>query len=72
MRFDPKTEAFRSRAISSRWIYAGILRHMRRTRDGNLPIHQSSTNRILLVTIEGGKRRSRRLENLSIVANWNA
>jgi virginiamycin B lyase len=29
-------------------VYAGIIRHMRPTRDGDLPIHQSSTNRIIL------------------------
>jgi virginiamycin B lyase len=52
VRFDPKTETFQSWAIPSGGVYAGILRHMRATRDGNLLIHQSSTNRITLVTVK--------------------
>ena len=52
VRFDPKTERFQSWAIPSGGIYAGILRHMRPTRDGNLLIHQTSTNRIMLVTLK--------------------
>ena len=36
--------------LNSSGIHAGIVRHMRATREGNLVIHQSSTNRILLVT----------------------
>jgi len=52
VRFDPKTERFQSWAIPSGSIYAGIVRHMRPTRDGNLLIHQSSTNRIMLVTLD--------------------
>ncbi len=51
VRFDPKTEKFQSWAIPSGTVYAGIIRHMRPNRDGNLLIHQSSTNRIMLVTI---------------------
>jgi virginiamycin B lyase len=51
VRFDPKTERFQSWAVPSGGIYAGILRHMRPTRDGNLLIHQTSTNRIILVTL---------------------
>jgi virginiamycin B lyase len=51
VRFDPKTEKFQSWAIPSGNIYSGILRHMRPTRDGNLLIHQTATNRIILVTI---------------------
>ena len=50
VRFDPKTETFQSWAIPSGGVHAGIIRHMRATRDGNLIIHQSSTNRIILVT----------------------
>ena len=50
VRFDPETEAFQSWAIPSGGIHAGIVRHMRATKDGNLLIHQSSTNRIILVT----------------------
>jgi virginiamycin B lyase len=50
VRFDPKTESFQSWPIPSGDIHAGIVRHMRPTRDGKLLIHQSSTNRILLVT----------------------
>ncbi len=52
VRFDPATEAFQSWPIPSGNIYAGIIRHMRRSLDGNLLIHQSSTNRILKVTID--------------------
>lgn len=51
VRFDPKTETFQSWAIPSGDIYAGIIRHMRATREGNLLIHQSSTNRIIEVQI---------------------
>lgn len=50
VRFDPKTEKFQSWPIPSGGIYAGIVRHMRATKEGNLLIHQSSTNRITLVT----------------------
>jgi len=52
VRFDPKTEKFQSWAIPSGGVHAGIIRHMRPTRDGNLLIHQSSTNRIILVTLK--------------------
>jgi virginiamycin B lyase len=48
VRFDPKTEKFQSWAIPSGY---GIIRHMSVTPDGNLAIHQSSSNRIGLVTI---------------------
>jgi virginiamycin B lyase len=48
VRFDPRTERFQSWAIPSG---VGIVRHMRVTPDGNLVIHQSSTNTIGLVTI---------------------
>ena len=51
VRFDPATEQFQSWAIPSGGIYAGIVRHMRPAREGNLLIHQSSTNRIILVTV---------------------
>ena len=51
VRFDPHTEKFQSWPIPSGSIHAGIVRHMRPTRDGNLLIHQSSTNRIMLVTL---------------------
>jgi virginiamycin B lyase len=50
VRFDPKTETFQSWAIPSGGVHAGIIRHMLPTREGNLLIHQSSTNRIILVT----------------------
>jgi virginiamycin B lyase len=53
VRFDPKDESFQSWPIPSGGVHAGIVRHMRPTRDGNLLIHQSSTNRILLVTLNG-------------------
>jgi virginiamycin B lyase len=52
VRFDPKTEKFQSWPIPSGGIHAGIIRHMRPTRDGNLLIHQSSTNRIMLVSVK--------------------
>ncbi len=52
VRFDPKTETFQSWAIPSGNIYAGIIRHMRATRDGTLLIHQSSTNRIMQVAVQ--------------------
>ena len=48
VRFDPKSERFQSWPIPSG---VGTLRHMRATRDGNLLIHQTSTNRIGLVTV---------------------
>ncbi len=52
VRFDPRTETFQSWPIPSGGVYAGIIRHMRPTRDGNLLIHQGSTNRIMLVTLK--------------------
>ncbi len=48
VRFDPETERFQSWAIPSG---VGIIRHMRATPAGNLVIHQSSSNRVGLVTI---------------------
>lgn len=51
VRFDPETEKFQSWAIPSGNVFAGIVRHMRPTREGNLLIHQSSTNRIIRVTL---------------------
>jgi virginiamycin B lyase len=53
VRFDPKTETFQSWPIPSGGVYAGIIRHMRPTRDGELLIHQSSTNRIIRVELDG-------------------
>ena len=50
VRFDPKTETFQSWPIPSGNIYAGILRNMRTTREGNILIHQSGTNRVIQVT----------------------
>ena len=50
VRFDPQTETFQSWAIPSGDIHAGHIRHMRSTKEGNLLIHQSSTNRIIQVT----------------------
>ncbi|MGQ7845164.1 Vgb family protein [Granulosicoccus sp. 3-233] len=49
VRFDPATETFQSWPIPSGNVHAGIIRHMRSTRDGDLLIHQSSTNRIIKV-----------------------
>ncbi|MBU2872304.1 cytochrome C [Colwellia sp. E2M01] len=51
VRFDPTTEKFQSWAIPSGKVYAGIIRHMRPTKNGNLLIHQSSTNKIIRVNI---------------------
>ena len=51
VRFDPVTETFQSWAIPSGGFHAGIVRHMRPDSVGNLLIHQSSTNRIIRVTL---------------------
>ena len=51
-----RVRAFQSWPIPSGGIYAGIIRHMRPTRDGNLLIHQSSTNRIILVKVNGSEK----------------
>jgi virginiamycin B lyase len=51
VRFDPKTEKFQSWPIPSGNVYAGIVRHMRGTRNGDLLIHQSSTNHIMRVSV---------------------
>ena len=48
VRFDPADESFQSWAIPSG---AGIIRHVWVTRDGDLLIHQSSSNRVGRVTI---------------------
>lgn len=50
VRFDPQSKTFQSWAVPSGNVYAGIIRHMRATRDGNLLTHQTSTNRIIMVT----------------------
>lgn len=52
VRFDPATEKFQSWPIPSGKVFAGIVRHMRPTRDGDLLIHQSATNRIIRVKID--------------------
>lgn len=49
LRFDPQTEQFQSWPIPSG---IGIIRNMRATHDGNLVIHQSSTNTVGLVLID--------------------
>jgi len=49
LRFDPQTERFQSWPIPSG---IGIIRNMRATPDGNLVIHQSSTNTVGLVLID--------------------
>jgi len=49
LRFDPQTEKFQSWVIPSG---VGIVRNMRATHDGNLVIHQSSTNTVGLVRID--------------------
>ncbi|MGS2721575.1 virginiamycin B lyase family protein [Paraglaciecola aestuariivivens] len=51
VRFDPDTETFQSWAIPSDNFYAGIIRHMRPAKNGDLLIHQSSTNKIIRVKI---------------------
>jgi len=56
-RAKPGSEAFQSWPIPSGNVHAGIIRPMRPTRDGDLLIHQSSTNRIILVTLSGRARR---------------
>jgi virginiamycin B lyase len=48
VRFDPKTEEFQSWALPSGY---GIIRNMWVTEDGDLLIHQTSSNRIGLVKI---------------------
>lgn len=51
VRFDPVEESFQSWPIPSGPIHAGILRHMRVSRDGSaLLIHQSATNTVMRVT----------------------
>lgn len=50
VRFDPETERFQSWAVPSG---VGIIRRMWVTEDDNLLIHQSSSNRVGLVTIPG-------------------
>lgn len=52
VRFDPASETFQSWAIPSGEVYAGIIRHMRATRDGDLLIHQSSTNSVIRINID--------------------
>ncbi len=52
VRFDPATEEFQSWPIPSGNVYAGIIRHMRATREGDILIHQSSTNRIMRVNLD--------------------
>ncbi len=49
VRFDPKTERFQSWPIPSGF---GIIRNFGVTREGNLIIHQSSSNRVGLVEIQ--------------------
>lgn len=51
VRFDPRSEEFQSWPIPSGDVYAGIVRHVDVTEDGNLLIHQSATNRIIHVSI---------------------
>ncbi|MXO89637.1 cytochrome C [Altererythrobacter aquaemixtae] len=56
VRFDPDSETFQSWPIPSGPVYAGILRHMRTSRDGkSLLIHQSGTNHIARVTVDRGE-----------------
>jgi virginiamycin B lyase len=57
VRFDPETETFQSWAIPSG---SGIIRHMTVSPEGNLVIHQSSTNTVGIVTIGADDRQTRR------------
>ena len=50
VRFNPESEQFQSWAIPSG---VGIVRRMWVTEDDNLLIHQTSSNRVGLVTIPG-------------------
>ena len=50
VRFDIAKESFQSWPIASGGVYAGILRNARTTREGGLLIHQTATNRVILVT----------------------
>lgn len=52
VRFDPATETFQSWPIPSGHVYSGIVRRMMPTRDGDLLIHQSATNRIIRVDLD--------------------
>lgn len=52
VRFDPATETFQSWPIPSGNVYAGIVRNMRPTRDGDILIHQSGTNHIMRVNLD--------------------
>jgi virginiamycin B lyase len=54
VRFDPKTETFQSWAVPSGGLHAGLVRHMRATKNGDLLLHQGSTNRIILATLPKG------------------
>ena len=57
VRFDPRSEKFQSWPIPSGGFYAGIVRHMRAAKNGDLLIHQSSTNRIMRVSIDDSAAR---------------
>jgi len=59
VRFDPKTETFQSWIVPSGRIQAGHIRHMRRTKSGDLLIHTGAANNIIRVTIGSSKRASR-------------
>src|SRR3546814_19933248 len=65
VRFDPATETFQSWPIPSGGVHAGIVRHMRPTHDGNLLIHQSSTNRIIRVDLKGAATQDRKSTRLN-------
>jgi virginiamycin B lyase len=54
VRFDPATETFQSWPIPSGPIHAGILRHMRVSRSGDLLLHQSATSHLLRVKLPAG------------------
>jgi len=52
VRFDPKTEAFQSWVIpSEQGFYGAIARHGRATSDGDLLLHQGSSNNIMRINI---------------------
>ena len=56
VRCDPKTDTFQSWPIPAGGVYAGIIRHVCAARDGSRLIHQSSTHRIIQVTVQGPHR----------------
>ena len=65
MRFDPETETFQSWAVPSG---IGIIRHVWVTREKELLIHQSSSNRIGRVRIVNPSEAASNLEKETLEA----